>query len=191
MPTPPHSPPLDSPPLSPDKLPLKRQRRLRVEHFDFSGVDVDITDSDLDFGEAIEENNNESEDISEGEDWLIEIDSVDPLMTMQGEMSGSSEASKTGSVGDVRPRQSVSHSLRRRPDIMPLEVLEHKMKDTAQDIEGKPNARFKCPLLSCNMILPPSTTLKELYTHASDTEHLRGLHTRIIPMRFWMESRLH
>ncbi|KAH0383419.1 hypothetical protein KCU92_g5323, partial [Aureobasidium melanogenum] len=100
MPTPPHSPPLDSPPLSPDKLPLKRQRRLRVEHFDFSGVDVDITDSDLDFGEAIEENNNESEDISEGEDWLIEIDSVDPLMTMQGEMSGSSEASKTGSVGD-------------------------------------------------------------------------------------------
>ncbi|KAG9513038.1 hypothetical protein KCU93_g10189, partial [Aureobasidium melanogenum] len=92
MPTPPHSPPLDSPPLSPDKLPVKRQRRLRVEHFDFSGVDVDITDSDLDFDEAIEENNNESEDISEGEDWLIEIDSVDPLMTMQGEMSGSSEA---------------------------------------------------------------------------------------------------
>ncbi|KAG9746156.1 cellulase, partial [Aureobasidium melanogenum] len=152
-----------SPRLSVEKLPAKRQRRLLVDHFDFSGADGDLTGSDLDFDEAIEKNNNKSEDISEGEDLSSQGPRHEDPRLVQFQRKRSPELGSNGFEEDAE-----------------LEAVPFvdKAAARAQELKRKPNARFKCPLLSCNMTLPPSTTLKELWTHASDKEHLRGLYTQ-------------
>ncbi|KAH0445683.1 hypothetical protein KCU90_g74, partial [Aureobasidium melanogenum] len=156
LPSPPRGAGGRSQPIKPtgdNKLAAKRQRRLRVEHFDFAGVDADpdIAVSDLNFDESIEEEHSQSEELSEGEDWLVELDN-------------------TGL------KQMLSYNLRTKPKILPLKALEHKMKETARDLKRKSNARFRCPLHSCNMTLPPSTTSKDFWTHASDKEQTHGLY---------------
>ncbi|KAG9575298.1 hypothetical protein KCU77_g17002, partial [Aureobasidium melanogenum] len=124
------------------QTPYKTTKRLRVEHFNLTGVDADvnadITGSDLDSDKAIEEEYSQGEELSEEEETGPKHEN--PRL-VQFQRKRSPELGEDAELEAV-----VYHASRPKSQTVSFQSFVDKTTARAQNLKEKPDARFECPL---------------------------------------------
>lgn len=190
------SPNMDPPPPS-ESLPAKRQRKPKFETFDFTGADyfqVQSDDDELYVEEADEGADIESVLGSTKEDHMEEVegdeDDNDPDINADDEepvqrhrqnlllVRSSVRSAAKDEQDSPALLPVVWQSANPKPQSVSFQTLVQKANSKAGQLYNKPTARFRCPLVNCNIIMPETTTLEQLWEHASDKQHLLGLYNQ-------------
>jgi hypothetical protein len=190
------SPNMDPPPPS-ESLPAKRQRKLKFETFDFTGADdfqVQSDDDELYVEEADEGADIESVLGSTKEDHMEEVEGDEddndpdinaddeepvqrhrqnPLLVRSSVRSAAKDEQDSPALLPV-----VWQSANPKPQSVSFQPLVQKANSKAGQLYNKPTARFRCSLVNCKIIMPETTTLEQLWEHASDKQHLLGLYNQ-------------
>ncbi|KAH0400002.1 hypothetical protein KCU89_g5632, partial [Aureobasidium melanogenum] len=165
------SPNMDPPPPS-ESLPAKRQRKLKFETFDFTGADdfqVQSDDDELYVEEADKGADIESVLGSTKEDHMEEV---------EGDEDDNDPDINADDEEPVQRHRLVWRSANPKPQSVSFQPLVQKANSKAGQLYNKPTARFRCPLVNCKIIMPETTTLEQLWEHASDKQHLLGLYNQ-------------
>lgn len=159
----------------------KRKRKLRFEHFDFDGADDASTPSE--FASELLESDTKSGIESGPGPGSVPLD----LDASVARHARSPQASDTVDADEVPTTESRAKYKQFGPVVWNTtnpraqsvkwpSLLEHMSRTALQEASDDPTARFVCPLGFFGEILSSSSTLQDLWSHASDEFHQKELY---------------